>query len=1296
MTLKSTMHTSDSAPAQRGNRAVALVITLLMLSVITFLAVAFISMTRRDKTAVTASQDLDTARTMSDAALARAQAQVVAQMMTNGSILNFDYTTSHNYINTNGFDSTIVTNNFYNVNYDWFLPNGSANSQNWAQNIANLFFDPRPPVFVLTNGNLAQPSNDFRYWVDLNRNGMFESNGLVQMLDQSGRPIPNVFNFYNGEPEWIGMLKYPETNHSANNPFVGRYAFMVLPIGKTLDWNFIHNNSRNLGSIIYGNAQDGFIRDQGVGSWELNLAALLNGIGSNAPNVYGTGMYPTTGGNAYSYNTLSLGNDTFNGGWCFNDAVQFIRYRYTSNPPSSSYPQCFTYAVATNYSTSSLLNLVDEYSASPRLVPPFDYNQYNPSATVNSSLSWPGSLNTNMYYDVQDLFDTTKTGVSNANPNGTFSNRFMSTMTNLDTYDRYTMQRLLACIGTGSAPEYGVYVHDNYGNLVLTNKINVNFDNTAQISAGPWAPMSTNLTRWNALTFFTNAADLLLRSQSFIYTNWQVNINGFVYSTNYFGITNIPVCMMMTNNGIVTVSYLYNEQIHRMLQLAANIYDAINNTNQVPASTVHPIYYPSIFRPELQWVSNVLTIVGYQQVTDGAQVYSTMTGYNFLDMTNTTITPNSTNCVWGVPWVVGANKGLPEFNGYGYTSRIFYNRQLLFIRQTNSDGTPNTNAPPAYTNQFYVMCISNNFGVDAWNPYTNIFYGKSSYGLTVVATNYVTITLTNNDTPPRSSGTNFATNFSFGNSWNWPSTTQYVSPYWPGYNAQKTQITNEIKSFLQTNLTSISLGYYSEHLGTFIAFTNASAQYNPSGYLTQDLGQTHWPVHNWTLNITNHVCYALFDGPAASGTLLDFVNLGPFGSSVSISNLAYSSSYQGDREFYDTGANDTLTSPMSFGLLQQIKDAIKIYPGFANNLNGTNPTVGGTYFNVEAQSQNSVLPPYYITDDKQSFAAADPFVHYTVGDLIYPGYTNTDQNQSGGYLAQSITNSTGTVTKRYTTSVANNNIVFGDQGLYNSELNASAPNFWNFPTNLLPGIGWLGRIHRGTPWQTIYLKSDDPNTNQSYQMWTNTWVNSQYTYPTNDWALLDLFTATPNDNAARGLLSVNQTNDAAWAAVFAGVVVPTNATQAGVIAPADVAALMDGPNGINVQARTNYAGGVFPHIGSILQASALTVNSPFLAGAASSVPDEIAERIPQQTLSLLKLGLPQFVIYSWGQSLRPKNVYSGGPSGLTGICTNYEVTGEFLTRTVCHVISTGPTTTGTGTATAPRVIVDSYNIMPGN
>ena len=87
-----------------GNpRGIALVITLLMLSVITFLAVAFLVLTRSHRDAVTASLDVDTAKAMSEAATARAQSQIIARMMANSNILNYDYMASHNFINPNGF-----------------------------------------------------------------------------------------------------------------------------------------------------------------------------------------------------------------------------------------------------------------------------------------------------------------------------------------------------------------------------------------------------------------------------------------------------------------------------------------------------------------------------------------------------------------------------------------------------------------------------------------------------------------------------------------------------------------------------------------------------------------------------------------------------------------------------------------------------------------------------------------------------------------------------------------------------------------------------------------------------------------------------------------------------------------------------------------------------------------------------------------------------------------------------------------------------------------------------------------
>src|SRR5439155_4438545 len=74
---------------------------------------------------------------------------------------------------------------------------------------------------------------------------------------------------------------------------------------------------------------------------------------------------------------------------------------------------------------------------------------------------------------------------------------------------------------------------------------------------------------------------------------------------------------------------------------------------------------------------------------------------------------------------------------------------------------------------------------------------------------------------------------------------------------------------------------------------------------------------------------------------------------------------------------------------------------------------------------------------------------------------------------------------------------------------------------------------RGTPWQTIYLKAGIAP-RESWLM-PNGPSTSMDAHPTNDWRILDLFTAALHPNATRGQLSVNQTNLAAWSAVLSGV-----------------------------------------------------------------------------------------------------------------------------------------------------------------
>src|ERR1035437_6592216 len=66
---------------QPSRRGVALVITLILLSVVTFMAITFLALSRRERSAVTTVTDTASARLAADAALANAEAQVIANVL---------------------------------------------------------------------------------------------------------------------------------------------------------------------------------------------------------------------------------------------------------------------------------------------------------------------------------------------------------------------------------------------------------------------------------------------------------------------------------------------------------------------------------------------------------------------------------------------------------------------------------------------------------------------------------------------------------------------------------------------------------------------------------------------------------------------------------------------------------------------------------------------------------------------------------------------------------------------------------------------------------------------------------------------------------------------------------------------------------------------------------------------------------------------------------------------------------------------------------------------------------------
>ena len=123
----------------------------------------------------------------------------------------------------------------------------------------------------------------------------------------------------------------------------------------------------------------------------------------------------------------------------------------------------------------------------------------------------------------------------------------------------------------------------------------------------------------------------------------------------------------------------------------------------------------------------------------------------------------------------------------------------------------------------------------------------------------------------------------------------------------------------------------------------------------------------------------------------------------------------------------------------------------------------------------------------------------------------------------------------------------------------------------------------------------------------------------------------------------------------------------------------------------------FLHAGDVLQTPALSDSSPFLnrvdpAGLGLQmkfgISDELYEWLPQQMMGLVRLGEPRYVIYCYGQALKPApgGEVLGGP--FFQLITNYQVVAESAVRAVIRVDNAN--------TSKPHAVVESYNALPPN
>ncbi len=1423
---------------QSSEQGVVLVITLIMLSVVTVMAVLFLSVSRRERASVTVTTDHITAKAMTESGFAHAQANIVSRMLTTSNKFNYDFTVSTNFLNRNqnGLD-VFATNfddfeNFNPENVGYRYNNGDRlGERDQAINIGNLQFDPRPPVYIQTNSNSKHPL-DFRFFLNFNRNiEEYRKDGQVHRVpyfDRSGLlyergnnratlKVPNnnqarLKTHMVGDPQWIGVLEYPNQPHSPTNRFIGRFAYLILPEGKSLDLNAIHNDTKN-------RWKTDFLRNQGVGPWEMNLAAFLSDLNFNQWSNY-IYISPT---NATS--SRMLDNSPFN------DAYSLLLYRvnYPNDLPNLN-NTLENLGISVDVSAFQNDN-IDFFADGPYL------EEQSWLATDEDDLYkktyWGGDLR-QAYYDVQELF------VKN-HPDDQFVNRLRQTGTwgsgNYSTYDSYTFYRLLSQLGVDSevdeqAETMMLASSDGKAQEGKVRKLNLNYKFEYDQESD-----QTKIKEWEPRELFLNLADRLLQASidsnppDSQYTNHLGQLEriygkdhftiGDTYQTNQnfanaadFSITNFGIQIWPR---VHPSQPQYSAGIHQRLQQAANIADIVTPTNHqsfahFATDTNGPMQkFPLVFRPQFASGPRVY-ITNFVEVTNDALNQICLQPWRDLNVTDDRYNLNPDDNVWGIPWVIAAKKGLPNFNEFGVLTTVELTRKLEINKGSS-------NAPRTFwrTNQMLSLSVSNLFGVELWNSYTQAY----SENLHVRADIQSDFLMTNQF------GTLLVSN-RYNNLFNPFCGTLPIfnlSPnQWSGEKFQLPIFTN--RTMLQVanrgGIIPVPSAIYDRRgLGRLIPISWQNS--NATNVLFPD---NDFPVHRIGLAMTNRVRCLMTD--PVTKRVVDFVNL-DFVSGLDVQDLLNkepSGYWISNRLGYTTNAptegvmkqilvslgeerESDWNSYVGRGAGRDREEAIDLFRAFLG-------------FRPLRLSHNDLVDAYnHLRDPRKSFRrqvpfspsvrlvkyetlqANDPLVHYTFEDLkdnqqlvsrvrmLKPGQKADNLHNLGS------PGDPGRKNQRYrpwpsTLAEAANqyNIAHKDPLIRRSD-------DWQFPTNKFPNIGWLGRVHRGTPWQTIYLKGyvggyeggqggdnklklltmqdlPDPNPplsmpydGRSYPFQTLAvypstdevvdvlaldravagnkqnilnlaranwfkWAGSSGTHPTNDWKILDLFTTSLNDNASKGLLSVNQAGLAAWSAVFSGVTVQTNMSpdsvrmrdirmpkglklaeyNALVIEPAgragmpgydlanpdsgdnwQLAQIVNGTNGINAT-RARFPGGRFRHLGEVLATPALTVQSPFLNWTNTiyrlGLDDFAVERIPQQVLSLLKADEPRVTIYSYGQSLRPAEGSlrtDPDPIRLLNLCTNYQITGEFAAKRVIRF---------DGSLTNLNAVVESEIVIPAD
>jgi hypothetical protein len=797
----------------------------------------------------------------------------------------------------------------------------------------------------------------------------------------------------------------------------------------------------------------------------------------------------------------------------------------------------------------------------------------------------------------------------------------------------------------------------------------------AAIETSPAAPPISTA---SPVCFFTRVADRLLRAYTAQWaTCYNTNNNGtpvpvlntnFVATfnvTNAFGVTDIPV--------LVSNQFVYTPAVNRLLQLSANIYDA-TTTN----------YYPDIFRPLFTVIQeNGYTdvyISGYTNqpslITQASQMVPGANG-DVLDppveIASLPLGSNILANVYGVPWIIGVKKGFPNFNAFSVESAFQLVRKLEVMRNTNAIPQPDI----TWTNQMYVMNITNFMALSCWNSYRSNYPGPVD--ILVRCSSGIMLTNDNNLISPYV----FVTNFAFATE---------IAPNWPGWNGSINQTSASFLVPLNTSVLALTnaIYYYNEPNPPNPAYFFNYFGSSPSNYLDKGIRE----LPHFGLLMTNQLQVAIIDystnasplnasGPVV-GRIVDYVQLDGMDSSqllnANLPENAADSLWNTNYDVYgdligvfnqifvsETGTTLDGQVPTGFGAWTTgqipggpVGDTSPsaqqaFFRGFFAK-DGTYSYGGQFYVN----SQTSVQAPYTpIASAVQhtTWAANDPLVHYLSSDLaaLIENPAIVDWNPSSLSISSVRYQPWGVAPPLYEPGIDENprNLAFKDPLVFSSD-------FWNFPTGQVSNLNWLGQVHRGTPWQTVFLKSTNildwannagQNGLTTWLNWTGDWnvfdaINSA---PVQDWYLVSLLSSLLTTNSPGSLVSVNNSDPNAWLVLCNGLTVLTNTSPDITIhfpqfVPPQFATLVVSSNSPQASiiastiesARINQPGQSFADIGDILAISQLAEQSPFLNVSSAiqrtnGISDQAYEAIPSQLLPLLRVDSVGSAVLANGQ-----------------------------------------------------------------